>query len=48
MLELIVLWEERMEDTNKQKRENYTDLSLECHTQGWHAQCMPVEGVEQM
>lgn len=39
MLELIVLWEERMEDTNKQKRENYTVLNA-THRVGMLSACL--------
>lgn len=43
LLELTVLWEERMEEARERKREKYAELVQECHRRGWCTQCLPIE-----
>ncbi len=41
--ELIVPWEDRLEETNEHKRAKYAELVEECRSGGWKARSEPVE-----
>ena len=43
LLELTVLWEDRIEEANERKRAKYTELVEECQNNGWRARCEPIE-----
>lgn len=41
--ELIVLWEERIEEVQERKRPKHQELGEDCHRKGWRTRCMPVK-----
>lgn len=43
ILELTVLWENRMEEATERKRARYADSVEECGRQGWKMWCLPFE-----
>lgn len=43
MLELTVLWEDRLEEAHERKRNKYEELVINCRKQGLKAKCMPIK-----